>query len=228
LESSVQPAHEKIATVGNVELTCFLWIDRHSRNLLESRAVHAVIVFQAGAGDDGRRAVRSNLHNSIPIELGEIEKAVVRNCQSQRCADIDGGVSRKYDRQGCHLPLGTDLSQATVAGIRNDHCSIAGDHNSARRIEPGVHRIPVDVARSSGASDRAHLPFRRDLPNAIVVSVGHVDIAMRVYCNSDWSIEASYGCRTVQVTGNTVAGYGRDQPSGGDFPNAIVAGIGDK
>src|SRR5205085_9737842 len=97
---------------------------------------------------------------------------------------------------------------------RDDDAAVTHDCNATGRVEP--------------ISDGAHSTIVRNQPNAIVVSVGDVDTALRIDGDSDWTIEPSLRCWSIDVSGGSITGNCRDLALRCDLSYAVVACVCDE
>src|SRR6266446_5961292 len=128
-------------------------------------------------------------------------------------------------------PGSIDLPNAVIGGV--------GDVEVAGLIHCYSEWSAQTGARSRGmVTGKASVPIARHrrndprsiyLADAIIESVGDVEVAGRIHGHSNWCVQSGAGSRAA-IAGEafrSISRYCGDHPGGIDFPNAVIGSVGD-
>ena len=157
-------------------------------------------------------------------------------CRARRL-DREKHRSGQIDKLGLRLRLNGDgpgraddtLAHGVVAAVGDKNIPGAIDrHTVGRRKTDGVARAVHGARRARESRDRAHDTGRRNPTDRAVNGVGYKNRARAVDRYSGRTVEARLEPNPVGTSFVTRrASQGRDGPSGGDFADRVVVGVGD-
>src|SRR6267154_988911 len=159
-------------------------------------------------------------HSSREIQTGSISRAAIAGEAFRSIAGYCGDHSRSIDLPNA---LTGGVSDVDVAGFV--HCYSEGSAQTGARgrgMVTGKASVPI-------ARHRRNDPRSIYLADAIIESVGDVEVADSIHGHPDWRVQSGAGsCATIaRVALDSIARHRGDYPGRIDFPNAMIGSVSD-
>src|SRR5678816_4568796 len=126
-----------------------------------------------------------------------------------------------------------DTTNPLIDAVSDEQVSCRAEMNVVREVQTGEGRLtPISAeACNAIAGDSGHYPRPRvNPPNAAVVDIGNIDVAVRVEGHIPWCHAGRCGWAAISAgyCGTCARHRGDDISPAVNFPDEVVADIGDE